>query len=505
MPRDAIIVPKKPGTWTNKHQNVDQPIDTLYDVWNPPPPVKDMMSDLRLTVSALQSLIGHAQADGIRLRAIGAGWSLSAAGVTDGRLVNTKPLNWYFPLSARSVSTEYQGDRADLLFAQCGVSIAELNSHLAARQRSLKTSGASNGQTIAGAISTGTHGAAIDVGSMQDTVVGLHLIAGPEQSFWVERASYPVVSDDFLERLDAVPMRRDDLFNAALVSFGSFGIIHGLLFEAEPIFLLEAHRQRLPLNDPLRRAIQSLDFSGLQLPHARERPYHFEVVLNPNNIDGGAYVTSMYKRPYRNDYPHPAGPGGGLGPGDDLLSVIGTLEDVAPDLVGGLIGSFASTFYKDTLDQTGTLGETFSANYLFGKGASTEIGIPADQASKALDLILAVHNEGNPFAGFIALRFVKKSDATLAFTRFLSTCTIELPAVDSDRTRAFYKSVWNKLDQAGVPYTLHWGQENNFSADRVRAMYGNGVDQWIRSRQDLLADSMRDQFSSPFLKTCGLA
>jgi hypothetical protein len=506
-PRDARVVVNNQTQWTNKHQNFTQDINLYYDVWNPPPPVTDGWGDLRLTVAKLQSLINQAAQDNVRLRAYGGTWSLSRAAVTNGRLINTKPLNWWFPLASRFVSPSYLGSPVDLVFAQCGISVGELNDYLFERQRksALKTSGASNGQTIVGAISTGTHGAATEVGAMQDFVVGMHLIVGPKRHVWLERSSYPVVSGELISTLGAELLRNDSLFNSAIVSFGSFGIIHGVLLETEPIYLLETYRVRMPVDDSLRRAMTTLDFTTLALPSPGEKPFHFEVVINPHDMNNGAYVTIMYKRPYRDSYTHPTPAQGGLGPGDDVLGVIGSVGDAAPGLVPTLVNTFVGKTYKEYTKQEGTPGEIFTWNTTHGKAMSTEIGLAFEQSSKALDCVLAAHQSAGPFGGLIAFRFVKKSPATLAFTRFPYTCTIELPGTFSNRSEQFFRQVWKELDNAGIPYTLHWGQQNDLSAARVRRMYGDAsVNEWIQSRRTLLNDKMRAVFSSPFLESCGL-
>jgi hypothetical protein len=48
---------------------------------------------------------------------------------------------------------------------------------------------------------TGTHGSAIDVGSVPDFIVGMHIITGPDKHIWLERESYPIVSDVSLKSL----------------------------------------------------------------------------------------------------------------------------------------------------------------------------------------------------------------------------------------------------------------------------------------------------------------
>lgn len=499
------IVEKDPTRWRNKHQTVSQQIDRLYDVWNPSGPGANSSEGIIVTVRNLQTLIAGAIRDRVRLRAIGSGWSISNIAATDGRLVNTKPLNWIFRISEQSVSPEYMGDPEELLFVQCGTAVVELNKYLKERGRSLKSSGASNGQTFVGAMSTGTHGSAFEVGAIQECVVGIHLIVGPERHVWLERASDPVVSDEFVGRLGAELLRDDTLFDAALVSFGSFGIIHGVMIETEPAFLLEAFRERVPLDADLRAAIDTLDFSKLSLPRGDETPYHFEVVVNPYDLDSGAYVTTMYKHPYRDSYPTVQTSPGGLGPGDDFLHVIGVFSDEVPELVPALVNSIFGSAYHTYTSKWGTLGEIFGSTSIRGKSTGSALGLPLQRASEALDAVLSINSAHGPFGGVFALRFVKRSDALFAFTRFEPTAVLDLDGVHSRRSEAFFRRVWQTFEDMNIPYTLHWGKVNDLDAESVRRMYGGMVDRWIESRNVLLEESAREIFSSPFLDRCNLS
>src|SRR5580658_7098725 len=114
--RAATVNIKQNGQWTNEHENVVQAYDRLYEVWNPPAPNPDFLGDLRLTVAALQGILGDAITDKVRLRAIGGGWSLSAAAVTDGRLIDTRPMNWYFPIAPSGVVPAYPGNAGQLMY-----------------------------------------------------------------------------------------------------------------------------------------------------------------------------------------------------------------------------------------------------------------------------------------------------------------------------------------------------------------------------------------------------
>lgn len=504
-PRRARVTAGSPSPWVNKHQNVVQEFDRLYSVANPPRPVTNFFGDLQLTVAALQGLIEEALRDQVTLRAIGGGWSLSSAAVTNGRLIDTLALNWAFPADATSVAPGHTGDPARLMYLQCGVSIKEANDILFGQptKLALKTSGASNGQTIAGAVATGTHGSRFRFGSMSDYVVGMHLITGPDRAIWLERASYRVLSDGLVAALGAEVVRDDTLFNAALVSFGSFGIIQGLLIEADPLYLLEVSRSRMAIDARLKRVMQTLDFTGIDLPDKSREPFHFEVVINPHDTGRGAYVTTMYDRHYRSNYAPPPVSPGGLGPGDDVLGVMGKLNDRLPALVGKLVNLVVPAEYPLLNKVLGTPGEVFFSNTTFQKAMSAEIGIALADTARVLDLMLAAP-EVKDYAGLLAFRWVKGSPALLAFTKFATTCTIELPAAYADRTMAYYNAVWQALERAQIPYTLHWGQINNFTPERVRAMYGAAVDEWIASRNKLLDPQTRAVFTSPFLQQCGL-
>ena len=102
--------------------------------------------------------------------------------------------------------------------------------------------------------------------------------------------------------------------------------------------------------------MQTLDFTGIDLPDKSKEPFHFEVVINPHDTGKGAYVTSMYDRPYRGDYPRPPVSPGGLGPGDDVLGVMGNVSERLPALVGKLVNLVVPAEYPLYKKVLGTPG-----------------------------------------------------------------------------------------------------------------------------------------------------
>ena len=490
--------------WENKHETFRQKLHNIYDLRNDD--FNDLVESYNDSTIAIQDIIQEAIKSNKRIRVIGGEWSWSKVGATDGFLLNSKPLNISFRINNANIDPNYQKTADDLYFAQCGVSVLELNDRLNRRKRSLKTSGASNGQTIAGALSTGTHGSAIDVGSIQDFVVTLHIIVSPVRHILLERKSYPVVSESFRSRLNAELIRDDELFNAALVSFGSFGFIHGIMIETDPLFLYECFRINVKADNSIYRLMETLDFNNSGLPYGAERPYHFQALINQYESDKPVYLTAMYRRPYVDGYPKPAVSLPGFVPGDDLPAFIGKLTQVVPRLVPTIVNNLIHSSYPPFKEIWGTHGEIFSNTDLRGKVLSAAIGVSLDDVNTVREIFLKMNKQIGPFSGVLAFRYVKGTKATLGFTRFDPTCIIELDAVYSKSAFIFYNKLWDELEANNIHFTFHWGKVHELNELRLAKQYGlNAINNWIDSRNKLMIDiSSINAFNNEYLKICGL-
>lgn len=497
------IIKNGPFTWKNEHDTFAQPVKDLYDLANETTgKALDIYND---TTIGIQQIIREAIQTNTPLRALGGSWSFTPIAATNGIILNTKPLNIRFPVSQGSVSPAYAKDPKYLCLAQCGNRIWELNQYLNARGLSLSASGASNGQTIAGAIATGTHGAALDFGAIQESVVALHLITGPDSQLWLERSSYPVMADTFADRLGATLLRDDEAFNAALVNIGALGFVHGALIEAEDDFLLESYQRRIPYDDALIRQMNALDFTNPALPYPGVRPFHMQVLINPYDMKNGVYTTTMYKRPYRDDYTRPGPNGAGIGPGDDAPCFIGKLAGVVPGLVPLMVNKVLAASLHLHEKQFGRLGEIFNNTTLRGKVASAAIGLPLSAAEQVVNVLMEMNESDGPFVGLFAFRFVKSSPATMAFTRFAPvTCVMELDGILSPETTRFYEAVWNKLEQQNIPFTFHWGKMSVIDPARLRRMYGSQLDKFLLVRSRLIEPAVANIFSNDVMKQWGI-
>ena len=497
------IRPTNATQWINRHDTFIHPISNLFDLINGNS--GNGFEDYNAMTMAIQAFIKKAIEENKTIRALGGGWSFTKVATADW-ILNTKMLNMLFPIrNTQSLSPGYKKTPANLLFAQCGNSIQELSNWLKQNKRSLKTSGASNGQTIAGCFSTGTHGSAIDTGSVQDFVVGMHIITGPDENIWIERESYPVVSDLFLQKFNTRLVADDELFNAAVVSFGSFGFIHGVMIETEDIYLLECYRKKIPIDDSFRHIMATLDFTNANfIPNGNERPFHFQAVIDQYNLADGAYATIMYKRPYTENYQPPVDDFNKAGPGDDLAAVIGIITDLFPSLTHKVVSRLVKSSYALYEGDLGTSGEIFRNNNIRGKLLSTAIGIPLDRVLEVNDMLIEMNATDGPLSGIFSYRYVKRSAATLAFTKFDPTCILELDCAESNSTRNFYNAVWNELGARNIPYTFHWGKIHNLDETKTRKMYGTAFDKWIEQRNKIMSPQTMKVFNTQSLKDCGL-
>jgi hypothetical protein len=497
-----ITVKTNSKQWKNELGTISENIMDLYVVGNEQNLVPlDRYND---TTVGIQNMMEEAVQTKTPIRFLGAGWSWTKiATVQGGVMIDTKQLNTILTLHEEHVAPAYKGDFRKLIFAQCGIGIWQLNEVLAGMspKLSLKTCGASNGQTIVGAMSTGAHGATIDIGGVQDYVVGLHIIVDPHRHVYLQRRSAPVVSKALTDKLGAELIADDDLFNAALVSFGSFGFIHGVLLETEELYLLETNLQRVPYDETLKKAMNTLDYSKLPMPGGTDRPFHFSVSINPYDLDKGAYLYTHYKRDYRKNYTKPVHNDAGIGPGDDAPSFIGKLTKVIPKLIPVIVNKLIGKALAPYSKQFGTLGEIFDNTTFKGKLASTALGLPINKVSRVAELLIEINNAGNPFNGIFAFRYVKKSGAMLGFTRYPDfTCVLELDGIFTPETEKFYKAVWKRLDEENIPFTFHWGKMNEMDFDRIKKMYGKDATNWIAQRNKLLGPDVMKIFTNPLLK-----
>lgn len=469
----------------------------------------------------IQRLLAGALEKNEGFRAIGSGWSLSDIAHHSDQMQSNQLMNIKMAVTAQDLHPDTAFLAENLFLIECGNVIKEIHNFLNSHGKSLKTSGASNGQTIAGSICTGVHGSALDVGSVQDCVVGLNLITGPrpEDRIYLERSGQPALSDGFASKLNSRVLRDDALFYAALVSLGAFGFIHGVVIEAEDRFLLKRYVKRVNKKEVLKLA-SSLDFANSSFKITSEtdangkglRPYHYKVFINPYVDDPEYVVELMYKKPYQSGYPDPI-PGIKTALYKDLIylliRIIVNWQNSIPKLIRILQTSFLPPVDEEL---TGMLSEMFYDSDYLGPAFSCSVGVDHINSPEALEILIKLAREEGPIPGIYSMRFVKQSKATLAFTKFPITCMLEIDGVNWDpkgrdmiSLEQFCTRMVEVLQASGIPFTLHWGKNADWAfPGLVKYMFGDQLEEWKTERKKLLRPEMEMLFSNDFLKVGGL-
>ncbi|MBX2804163.1 MAG: FAD-binding protein [Myxococcales bacterium] len=134
---------------------------------------------------------------------------------------------------------------------QAGCNVGRLNEVLDGHGLALANMGSGDFQTVAGAVSTGTHGSASSVGDLSALVIGIDLLTIDEQGrprllrltrpgATVHAPRHPAPGNDFV---GVVQEDSPDIFRAALQSLGCFGVVTALTLEVVPRFFLGEQRR----------------------------------------------------------------------------------------------------------------------------------------------------------------------------------------------------------------------------------------------------------------------
>ncbi|MDG2428837.1 MAG: D-arabinono-1,4-lactone oxidase [Acidimicrobiales bacterium] len=168
-------------------------------------------------------LVHRAASDDLRVRVVGAGHSFTSIARTDDVLVSLD----------RLTGIECFDDTTGRVRVRAGTRLSHLNPLLDERGLAMPNLGDIAYQSVAGAISTSTHGTGLGFRSIAAGVVGLRLVAGDGSV---------VVLDDTHD-----PALRD----VARVGLGALGVLTEVTLQCVPAFNLHAIEEILPVDQVL--------------------------------------------------------------------------------------------------------------------------------------------------------------------------------------------------------------------------------------------------------------
>ncbi len=207
------------------------------------------------------SLVARASRDGHAVKTVGSGHSFTANAATNGMMLDISRMRG---IRAHDEATNHVSVRA-------GTTLSDLNVMLDELGLALPNLGDIAYQTVAGAISTSTHG----------TGKSLTGLAGQVRGFTIVTAQGEV-----LEASDSV---NAEIFRAGRVSLGALGVITEVTLQAVPAFRLHAVEGAMRLTellDSVEELVESNDhFEFFWIPHTgwalTKRNNRTEEPLNP--------------------------------------------------------------------------------------------------------------------------------------------------------------------------------------------------------------------------------
>lgn len=199
------------------------------------------------TKDDLIEIIQDAESRGLRVRAVGAGHSFSAAAVP---AVADYFVEMFKISDCGSYEAALKPGMINRYFvkAQAGVRIKCLNKKLFKMGLALDNMGAFDWQTISGALSTGTHGTGIKQPAFPDMVRAVILIGSGGKVMHIEPADGITNPTDFhrFEQNEGIELiQDDDVFYSVVLSLGAMGLIYELVLEVSPKYWIKETRSIL--------------------------------------------------------------------------------------------------------------------------------------------------------------------------------------------------------------------------------------------------------------------
>jgi hypothetical protein len=338
--------------WTRKHDKPGTPLIPQAPKILYPQSLEDLIQ------------ICSTRPAGQRLHAAGSHWALSQAAISDHAFIETHDWNNLIPAMGRTLyevvpgcmSTEFlnefqaaastplaasvpvyyvhfeAGKRIYQLYAELDVGDGANNDSLCALMKSrfnnssfegswaFHTLGGAGGQTVVGALSTGTHGGDFDRPPIADAVVALHVVADGGKHYWIERghpiergrhAQTPFTDETKLRALYGAAtyggpknfdvIYDDDVLRAAMVQVGRFGTVYSAVIQVTRQYGLreellldtwETVQNKIadPNSDLFVKPFASAD--GVSIPQR-----FLQIVINPiPSTNGTAHICGITRR-----------------------------------------------------------------------------------------------------------------------------------------------------------------------------------------------------------------
>lgn len=376
----------------------------------------------RIEYPADEAQLAAVVAGARRVKVVGSGHSFTDAACTDGVMVD---------LSRMRRLLRVEGERVTV---QAGITIRELGPALASHGLAMENQGDVDPQTIAGAISTATHGTGAGFGNLSSQVAGLRLVGADGQ-----------VHD----------LRDGHELRAARVGLGALGAITAVTLRCVSAFNIRRVDDPVPLDDLLPRIDEHVDAND-----------HFEFFVLPYTRTALTLSSERTQRAAR-----PPGPLAAW-VRDVLLenAVLGAgcrLGRRLPSLVPAINRTFARLMSRaEHVDAS----HRVYANRRLVRFTEMEYALPREHTAQALERVLALVEQRRLPVGFpVEVRTSAPDDALLSTAHGRPSGYIAVHQYRGMEFEGYFRAVEAIMDEYGG--RPHWGKRHYQTAATLRERY----------------------------------
>jgi L-gulono-1,4-lactone dehydrogenase len=394
------------------------------------------------SVAEIVAALERAAAAGQRVRVAGSGHSFTDAACTDGRL-----------LSLARMERVLDVDRArGLVRVEGGITIHALSAALAEHGLAFENLGDIDVQTIAGAISTATHGTGARLRNLSAQVESLELVLA-------DGSTLVCSADD------------DDptTYLAARVGIGSLGVIAAVTLRAVPAFTLRG----VDAPAPLRETIERLEQLG-------DQNDHFELYVFPHCDTALTRTNNRVEEP-------PRARGRVRAYARDVLLTNRAFHAFC--LAGRAFPRFIPTLNRTVTRLAGSSTRIDRSDRIFAsprlvKFTEMEYALPRKHTAEAVRRVLELiprRDYAVPFP--LEVRLVAPDDALLSPAHGRPTGYVAVHMFKGMAWEPYFRAVEAIMDEYdGRP---HWGKRHFQTAETLRPRYPRWDEfQAVRARLD---------------------
>jgi L-gulono-1,4-lactone dehydrogenase len=380
-----------------------------------------------VSVGELRAAIERARTAGDRVRVAASGHSFTDIACTDGHMVRLEGMN-------RLLDVDRQ---TGMVKVEAGIGLRALSEKLYDQGLALENMGDIDVQTLAGAISTGTHGTGGRLRNISAQVEAMELMLADGTVLECSTDSDP------------------ETLRAARVGLGALGVIVTVTLRCVPRFTIDRLDHPSPLEETLERLDELADSSD-----------HFEFYTLPHS------EIALLRESKRGDWaPKPTSR-----TREYLQEIV--LENHLFELTARAGRRFPSAIPKLNRIASRLIGSSRKVDRSYAVYGSKrlvrftemEYGIPREAGADAVRRVLDVIDRRDFAVGFpLEVRFVAEDDAYLSPSNGRDTCYIAVHMYKGMKWYPYFRAVESIMqDYGGRP---HWGKRHFQSAATLAPLY----------------------------------